>query len=127
MDGLKGLAGLVAGRAAHHVAIAGRRMLLFLLGGICFIVMLAFLAAALFTWLDSAYGIFIAQFGLAAVFLLIGLILTLSGALTGRSRPHPSVDPLASLAGAAGEPIAPLSALILAFALGFARGMRRRR
>lgn len=120
--GLGSIAGLVAGRAAHHVATIGKRALFFLLGGICLLVVLAFLAAALFTWLDANYGIFIAQFGLAGLFLLFGLILLLAGAMTGRPRKQPAADPLGM-----GAQSMPAPALLVAFALGFLQGTRRRR
>jgi hypothetical protein len=121
--GLGSVAGLVAGRAAHHVAVIGRRALFFLLGVLCLLVVLGFLAAALFTWLNVSYGIFIAELGLAAVFLLIGLIFLLAGAMTGRSRKQPAAaDPF----GFAGQSI-PAPALLVAFALGFLQGTRRRR
>lgn len=126
--GLKGLAEQLVERAAHRVALTGRRMLLFFLGGLCVLVTLGFLTAALYTWLDRSYGVFIAELGVAAIFLLLGLILMLVGAMTGRRRPpqpHAAMDPLAGLASAATEPIAPLFALVAAFALGFARGLRR--
>jgi len=129
--GLKGIATMLAERAAHQAAIAGRRAALMLLGGICFLVTIGFLAAALYTWLNETYGVYIAEFGLAAVFLVVGLFLALAGAMSGRRKPHQpqatAADPLAGLAGAATEPIAPLAGLIAAFALGFAQGLRRRR
>jgi hypothetical protein len=120
--GLGSVAGLVAGRAAHHVAVAGRRIMFFLLGGLCLLVVLGFLAAALFTWLNAGYGIFAAELGLAAVFLLIGLIFLLAGAMTGRSRKAPAADPLGF-----GSQSVPAPALLIAFALGFLQGTRRRR
>jgi hypothetical protein len=122
LPGLSSVAGLVAGRAAHHVAVAGRRIVFYFLGGICLLVVLGFLAAALFTWLNASYGIFIAELGLAAVFLLAGLIFLLAGAMTGRSKKQPAADPL----GFAGQSI-PTPALLVAFALGFLQGTRRRR
>jgi hypothetical protein len=130
--GLKGIANLVAERAAHQAAIAGRRVAFMLLGGICFLVTVAFLAAALYTWLNASYGVYIAEFGLAAVFLVLGLILMLAGSMSGKRKPHPNPspaapDPLAGLAGMATEPVAPLAALVGAFALGFAQGLRRKR
>jgi hypothetical protein len=121
--GLGSIAGLVAGRAAHQAAVIGRRVVFFLLGGLCLLVVLGFLAAALFTWLNAGYGIFAAELGLAAVFLLIGLIFLLAGAMTGRSKKHqPAADPF----GFAGQSI-PAPALLVAFALGFLQGTRRRR
>ena len=128
--GLKGIATLLAERAAHQAAIAGRRVMFMLLGGVCFLVTIGFLAAALYTWLNATYGVYAAEFGLAAVFLVVGLILTLAGSMSGRRKPHPNpsaaADPLASVAGIATEPVAPVAALVAAFALGFARGLRRR-
>ncbi len=88
--GLKGLAEQLVERAAHRVALTGRRMLLFFLGGLCVLVTLGFLTAALYTWLDRSYGVFIAELGVAAIFLLLGLILMLVGAMTGRRRPSPA-------------------------------------
>ncbi len=121
--GLGSIAGLVAGRAAHHVAVVGKRVVFFLLGGLCLLVVLGFLAAALFTWLNASYGVLVAEFGLAAVFLLLGLIFLLAGAMTGRSKKHPAAaDPF----GFAGQSI-PAPALLVAFALGFLQGTRRRR
>jgi Na+/melibiose symporter-like transporter len=128
--GLKGIATLLTERAAHRAAAAGRRVMFMLLGGICFLVTIGFLAAALYTWLDQSYGVYLAIFGLAAVFFVVGLILMLAGSMSGRRKPHPSAssaDPLAGLAGLATEPVAPFAALVGAFALGFARGLRRRR
>jgi hypothetical protein len=127
--GLKGIATLLAERAAHQAAVAGRRALLMLLGVACFLVTIGFLSAALYTWLDQSYGVYVAIFGLAAAFLVLGLILMLAGSMSGRRKPHPGTasDPLAGLAGLATEPVAPLAALVAAFALGFARGLRRRR
>lgn len=128
--GLKGIATLLAERAAHQAAAAGRRVMLLLLGGLCFLVAIGFLAAALYTWLDRNYGPYIAEFGLAAVFFVVGLILALAGAVSGRRKHvnNPTAsDPLAGLAGIATEPVASLAALVAAFAMGFARGLRRRR
>lgn len=131
--GLKGIATAVTDGLARRAAIAGRRAAFMLLGGICFLVTIGFLAAALYTWLHAAYGVYVAELGLAAVFLVLGLILMLAGSMGGRRRaPHPNpgaraADPLAGLAGAATEPVASLSALVAAFALGFAQGLRRRR
>jgi hypothetical protein len=119
--GLGSIAGLIAGRAAHHVAMVGRRVVFFLLGGLCLLVVLGFLAAALFTWLHASYGIFAAQFGLAAVFLLLGLIFLLAGATTGKGG-KPAADPLGF-----GAKSIPAPALLVAFALGFLQGTRRRR
>jgi hypothetical protein len=119
---LSSVAGALAGRAAHHAALAGRRVAFYVLGVISLLVMLGFLAAALFTWLNESYGIFTAQFGLAAVFLLLGLIFILAGAMTGKSRKQPAHDSL----GLAGASI-PAPALLIAFALGFLQGTRRRR
>ena len=119
--GLSSIAGMVAGRAAHHAAVIGRRALFFVLGGLCLLVVLAFLSAALFTWLDASYGIFAAQFGLAGAFLLLGLIFLLAGATAGRNG-KPAADPLGF-----GSQSVPAPALLVAFALGFLQGMRRRR
>lgn len=121
--GLRGLGDRIAERAA----LAGRRTVLFVLGGLCFLAMIGFLAAALYTWLDRTWGVYIAEFGLAAVFLVVGLILTLIGAMTGRKKPQPALDPLAGLSGSTTESIAPLVALVTAFAVGLVRGLRKQR
>jgi hypothetical protein len=120
--GLSSVAGLLAGRAAHRVAMAGRRLLFLLLGGLCLLVVLGFLAAALFTWLLASYGVFVAELGLAAIFLLLGLIFLLVGTAAGRGRKPTTVDPL----GIGGQSV-PAPALLVAFALGFLQGIRRSR
>lgn len=120
--GLGSVAGLLAGRAAHHAAIIGRRALFFFIGGLCLLIVFGFLAAALFTWLNAGYGIYAAELGLAAVFLLIALIFLLAGAMTGRGKKTPAGDPLGLGTQSVSAP-----ALMVAFALGFLQGTRRRR
>ncbi len=117
----------IAGPAVHDAALSAnafaRRTALILAGATAFTVAAAFVVAAAYTLIEDAYGPIAAQLSIAGFFVVVGVVFMLVARSAARHRPPGIYGVLGT--PAPDEP-AGLPTIATAFALGFARGIRRR-
>lgn len=119
---LRAIAGPAVSQAAASANALARRVAFMVVGGVAFVVALCFVIAALYTWLQGAYGTIAAQLTVACLFLLVGVIAIIVARSTGRpQQTTTSYRFERSDTEPAGFPT-----VASAFAMGFARGLRRR-
>jgi hypothetical protein len=104
-----------------------RKTVLMAVGAFAFAVAAGFIVAAAYTAIHSAYGPIAAQLSLAGFFVLLGIVFLVMARASSRHRHPVSAAPRAD-GYADYDPDAPASlpTIASAFALGFARGLRRR-
>jgi hypothetical protein len=117
----------IAGPAVHDAAASAnalaRRIALLAAGALAFAVAAAFVIAAIYTLIDDSYGPIAAQLSIAGLFVVVGIVFVLIARSAARQRPPGIYGTLGTA-----EPVdsTSLPTVATAFALGFARGIRRR-
>ena len=116
----------LAGPAVHEVqanaSAFAERTALMIVGGVAFLVASAFVLAALYTLIRVNYGSIAAQLSLAGVFAVVGTVFVVIANRRARDR---RVEAAYRTYAAEAEP-AGFPTIATAFAMGFARGLRRR-
>ncbi len=118
---LRALAGPAVHEAQASASAFAQRTGLMIVGGAAFLVASAFLFAALYTLIRDSYGTIVAQLSLAAFFAVVGTVFVVLANGRARSRRVVSYRAYADDPEPAGFPT-----IATAFAMGFARGLRRR-
>lgn len=118
---LRALAGPAVHEAQASANAFAQRTALMIVGGAAFVVASAFVFAALYTLIRDNYGAIAAQLSLAAFFAVVGIVFMVLARNRARARQPAAYDAYSSDPEPAGFPT-----IATAFAMGFARGLRRR-
>ncbi len=118
---LRALAGPAVHEAQASASAFAERTALMIVGGAAFLVASAFVFAALYTLIRDNYGAIAAQLSLAGFFAVVGTVFVILANNRARARRVAAHQAYAPETEPAGFPT-----IATAFAMGFARGLRRR-